>query len=132
MPGVNAELMPLVRMTYPSDRIRIDGNDVPLGQRVFRSWILLFGFLPVDYDDLVFARIDPGRGFLETSSMLTQRIWQHERRLEPVEGGCRVTDRVEFTPRLSFLGALYLPIFRSFFRHRHRRLARVFGSSGAS
>ena len=36
-----------------------------------RSWILLFGVMPVDYDDLGLERIEPGRGFLERSTMLT-------------------------------------------------------------
>ena len=51
----------------------------------------------------------------------------HERRLEPVAGGTRVTDRIEFEPRLGALGPLFRPVFHAVFRHRHRRLARWFG-----
>jgi hypothetical protein len=41
MEGVNAELRPLARMTYPRDFGRLDPALVPLGKRLFRSWILL-------------------------------------------------------------------------------------------
>jgi ligand-binding SRPBCC domain-containing protein len=126
MEGVNAELAPLARMTYPRQLARLDPAIVPLGRRVFRSWILLFGVLPVDFDDLVLTRVEPGHGFLESSSLLSQRRWIHERTLEPVAGGCRVTDRIGFEPRVPFAGRLFLAVFRFFFRHRHRRLQRAF------
>ena len=49
--------------------------------------------MPFDYDELTLVRLDPGRGFLERSRMLSQRLWEHERTLEPSgEGGCLVTD----------------------------------------
>ena len=127
MPGVNAELRPLARMTYPAARAQLGAPGVPIGQRLFRSWILLFGLLPLDYDDLVLARIEPDRGFLETSTLLSQRRWVHERTLQPVGDGCRLIDRIEFEPRLRFLGPLYLLVFRRFFVHRHRRLQILFG-----
>ena len=128
MEGVNAELAPIVRMTCPAElsgRV-MDPEVVPLNTRVFRSWILLFGIVPIDYDDLTFVRIEPGRGFLESSAMLTQRRWVHQRTLEPVAGGCRVTDRVRFEPRLPFGGSLMRAVFRRVFEHRHRRLRRAF------
>ena len=62
-----------------------------------RSWILLGGLLPVDYDDLKLAELEPGRRFLERSRTLTFSVWQHERIVEPEgEGRCRVTDRLGF------------------------------------
>ena len=128
MAGVNAELMPFARMTHPAGLDRLDGSDVPLGRRLFRSWILLFGILPIDWDDLVLMRVEPGRGFLESSTLASQRRWVHERRLEAVAGGCRVTDRVGFEPRLTMLGPLYAAVFAFFFRHRHRRLRRAFAA----
>lgn len=124
--GINDELMPLARMTCPKRFVRIDPASVPLGERLFRSWILLLGFLPVEYDDLTLVRIEPERGFLEDSTMLSQRRWIHERMLEPVAGGCRVTDRIRFEPRLPGTGRVFLAVFRLFFRHRHRRLVRHF------
>lgn len=132
--GVNYELMPLARMTCPRRwaGAALDPARVPLRTRVFRSWILLFGVLPVDWDDLAFERLDAGRGFHESSTMLSQRRWIHERTLEPVDGGCRVTDRIRFEPRLPGLGRVFLPVFQLFFRHRHRRLARYFAAEERS
>ncbi len=126
--GVNDELMPLARMTCPRRYagMRLDPAVVPLRERAFRSWILLFGVLPIDFDDLTFVRIEPPRGFLENSPMLSQRLWVHERTLQPVAGGCRVTDRIQFESRLPGLDRVLLPLFRFFFGHRHRRLGRYF------
>jgi hypothetical protein len=56
----NAELWPFLRMTYPRGRSRLDPEVVPIGTRAFRSWLLLFGLVPVDYDDLTFHEIVPG------------------------------------------------------------------------
>jgi len=127
MRGVNFELRPLVRMTHPPGLTSLDSAVVPIGERAFRSWILLFGFLPIDYDDLTFVALDPGRGFHERSAMLTQRRWEHERRLEPAENGCAIIDIVSFEPRAPGIGVLLRPLFRAVFAHRHRRLRRRFG-----
>jgi len=124
--GINFELMPLARMTCPRRFAAIDPAVVPLGQRLFRSWILLFGLLPVDYDDLTLLRVEAGRGFLESSRMLSQRRWVHERTLEAVPGGCRVTDRIGFEPRLPAAARVFGRVFRLFFAHRHRRLGAFF------
>ncbi len=127
MAGVNAELAPFFRMTFPARFASIDPVEVPLGRRVFRSWVLLFGVLPVDYDDLAFERIEPGRGFLETSTMLSQRRWIHERTLDPEGTGCRVTDRVRFEPRVPGVTWLLGPLYHRVFLHRHRQLRKAFG-----
>ncbi len=126
--GVNLELWPLARMTAPSNLARLDDASLPTGRRLVRSWILAFGFLPVDYDDVTFAELAPGRRFLERSPMLTQRLWEHEREVVPyATGGCLVRDRVRFEPRSRLLGRLQLPVFRLVFRNRHRRLVALFG-----
>ena len=130
MDGVNDELWPIVRMTHPPGLDRLDAQDVPLGRPVFRSWLMLFGLVPFDYDDVTFKSIDPGRGFYESSRMLSQRRWVHERRLDAVPGGCRVTDRVSFEPKIGPTGTLLAPLFRLVFRYRHYRLRRAF--SGAA
>ena len=128
MEGVNHELRPLARMTYPKDRARLEARMAQPGKRLFRSWILLLGVIPVDYDDLTLVRVEPGRGFLEVSPLLSQRRWIHQRTLEPVGPLCRVTDRVRFEPRLPVGGRVFLALFRLVFRHRHRRLGRFFAA----
>jgi hypothetical protein len=116
--GVNHELWPIVRMTVPRgvDPVLRTGH---LG----RSWILLGGLLPIDYDDLHVARIDPGRGFSERSALGSASEWHHDRSLLPLAGGgCRVVDRIAFTPRVAALGGLQAFLFEATFRWRHRRL----------
>jgi ligand-binding SRPBCC domain-containing protein len=128
--GVNDELMPIVRMTAPKHIRSLSPADVTPGERLFRSWILLFGVVPIDYDDVTVLRIEENRGFLERSPMLTQKSWEHERTLEPRDGGTLVTDRIEFVPKLPGGGALK-PVFRAVFRHRHRRHRKRFGGRPA-
>jgi hypothetical protein len=127
--GINFEMAPFLRMTVPRGLEELDLARVQPG-RLGRSWILLFGLVPVDYDDLGLERIEPGRGFLERSTMLSQRLWEHERTIEPRPGGgCTVTDRVAWEPRLPLPGRLLAPLFGAFFRRRHRRLRRHFGTA---
>lgn len=131
--GVNDEMRPLLKMTLPRGLGDFGIEQIEPGRPVGRSWILLFGLVPFDYDDLTLERIDPGRGFLERSRMLTQRLWEHERTLEPDgEGGCLIADRVAWEPRLPLPGALLAPLIGAFFRHRHRRLHRRFGGGPAA
>lgn len=128
--GINYELGPLMRMTVPRGAEDF-GLDHPEPGHIGRSWVLLFGFLPFDYDDITVVRVDPGRGFLERSRMLSQRLWEHERTLEPLgEDRCRITDRVAWEPRLPVPGAWLRPLIRFVFKHRHRRLHRALEGTG--
>ena len=130
--GVNHELGPWFRMTAPAGT-ELSPATVPLGQPWFRSWLLLLGVLPVDYDALCIERIEAERGFLERSSMLSARVWEHERTLEPLPaGGARVSDRVEFVPRIRLTARLHRAVIRALFAHRHRRLRARFGAAGST
>ena len=127
--GINDELRPLMRMTVPrgAEDFRLDD---PEPGHIGRSWIFFLGFLPLDYDDLSIVRVEPGRSFLERSSMLSMRLWEHERTLEPLGGNrCRVTDRLAWEPRLPLPGALLRPLIRFVFQHRHKRLRRAWGAA---
>lgn len=131
--GINKELGPWLHMTVPREFAGLDTTQpIPLGRRLFRSWILLFGVLPIDYDDLTVVRLDPGRGFLERSSMATARIWQHERLLEPDGVGCRLVDELRWEPRSRLFALVLSAIVPRLFRHRHRRLRARFGSAPSS
>lgn len=130
--GVNRELFPLARMTHPSGLDRLDPARVVPGERLFRSWILALGFLPVDYDDLTLVEIEPGRRFLERSVLLSQREWVHERVIEADGSGSVVTDRVRFVPRIGWLAPLHRVVFGLAFRLRHRNLARILGPRGGA
>jgi hypothetical protein len=130
--GINAELGPLLRMTVPRGLDSLDLHALepgPLG----RSWLLLFGFLPFDYDAIGLEWIEPGRGFLERSTMLSQRLWEHERTIEADgEGGATLVDRLAWEPRLPLPGAAMRPLIAAIFRHRHKQLRRHFGGSPLS
>ena len=88
MKGVNAELMPLIRMTVPGPA-GMNLEDMPLGEVGFHSWLLLGGLLPFDRHAMRLLEVEAGHRFLESSSSWLQAVWQHERRLETVAGGCR-------------------------------------------
>ncbi|HOB50348.1 MAG TPA: hypothetical protein PKK01_13705 [Mycobacterium sp.] len=128
MSGVNGELRPLLRMTVPAGLSGASIAELPLNRRVGRSWLLLFGVLPVDFDDLTIAERGPGFRFLERSVMLTQSCWEHERVVTPLDGGCTVTDRLCWRGRIPPFGALYRLAVQILFRHRHRQLRRRFGT----
>jgi ligand-binding SRPBCC domain-containing protein len=125
--GINAEMRPWMTMTMPRDDLAVD--TVRLGEPVGRAWLRLFGVVPFDFDDLVVTELEPGRRFLEESSMGSMRRWVHERTVEAAAHGTAVTDRVTFAPRapLVVLGPLLQRVVGAFFAHRHRRLRRHFG-----
>lgn len=128
MAGVNAELGPWVRMSYPPERVALDGQDVPMREVLFQSWLCVFGLIPFDRHALRLERLYPGVGFDERSTSWMQKLWVHRRRIEAVEDGARVTDELEIEPRLPFATPLVRVIVGALFRHRHRRLRARFGA----
>lgn len=125
--GINHELRPILRMTMPRELRGMTIDDFPVGRPAGRSWILLGGVLPVDFDDLCLVELEPPRRFLERSRTLTFSVWEHERLVEPDEDGCRVTDRLGFELRRGLrsvpgLAALARAVVGMLFSHRHRRL----------
>jgi ligand-binding SRPBCC domain-containing protein len=120
--GVNAELAPFARMTSPGE------GGIRAGA-LGRSWILLGGVLPVDYDDLCLEAVETGRGFRERSRLGSCSAWHHDRTLHPLPGGgTRVVDEVAFAPRLPAAGGLQAFVFEAAFRWRHRRLRGIWGT----
>src|SRR5262245_11882356 len=97
--GINRELRPLLRMTHPARFAVLTPDVVPLGRVAFRSWLLLLGIIPVEYDDLTLVELQPGRGFYEVSPMLMVREWRHRRTVTPEAAGCALRDDVAFVPR---------------------------------
>ncbi|TMB59565.1 MAG: hypothetical protein E6J56_00050 [Deltaproteobacteria bacterium] len=82
MEGISRELWPILRMTAPRGVKSI--GDVPIepGNPLFRSWILLFGLIPIDRSDLTLLSLDVGQRFVEQSPMLSMSLWRHVRTLE--------------------------------------------------
>ncbi len=126
MQNVNAELRPYVRMTYPADKREIGISAVPLNTILFKSVLLLFGFIPVDLHHLRLEKIDYGNAFYENSASLMQKYWKHTRTLTAVGDKTLVRDEVHFLPRLTFMGYLLLPFIRLIFTNRHKQLSKFF------
>jgi hypothetical protein len=130
--GINDELRPILRMTMPPKLRGKTIDQVPVGEKLGRSWILLFWILPVDYDDLSLAELEPGRRFLERSTMLSMSSWQHERTIDPAGESCQVIDRLKFELRRPLRWVpgsdrLATAIVVRLFAHRHRRLVAYHG-----
>jgi len=130
--GINAEFGPWMRKTVPRRLRHTSLDEVELGARVCRSWVLVLGVVPFEYDDLVIVERGPGLRFLERSSTLVARTWQHERMVVPAASGCRLTDRVSLDPRPAMArvpgsAGMVRRVVEAIFTHRHRRLAARFG-----
>ncbi|HBM89841.1 MAG TPA: hypothetical protein DD437_14950 [Rhodobiaceae bacterium] len=124
--GVNAELRPLISMTFPSGGF--DFSTAPLNQPLFNSWILLCGILPVDRHTFMLHEIGPSH-FVETSHTLLQKRWRHERYLTDQGDNTEIRDVVTVVPRLTFMRPLTNLVVAAIFRHRHKRLARLYPSA---
>ena len=129
--GINDELRPWLRMTVPGGG-DLDLDSIEVGRPLGRSWVLLFGVLPVDYDEISLVELERGHGFHERSRMLSQRVWEHRRTLVPADGGTLVTDNISWEPRLPLPAGSLRPLFRAIFQHRHRRLRRSFGGQAVN
>jgi ligand-binding SRPBCC domain-containing protein len=125
--GILREMAPLMRMTVPRSVAHLTTTDVQPGQRLFRSWVLLFGVLPIDRSDLTLVSLDPGKGFVEESPMLTMKLWRHQRSIQVVGGYTRLTDEVTFEPR--FAAPLVTWFVRKTFAHRHAVLRAQLGDA---
>jgi hypothetical protein len=133
--GVNHELGPLLRMTVPSGLRGATIADLEPGVPAGRSWVLLGGVIPVDYDDLCLAEIEPPHRFLERSRMGSMSFWEHERTIEEAgTSACVVTDSLRFTLRgplaaIPGVAGLSRRIVTALFGHRHRRLVARHGAA---
>lgn len=127
--SINDELFPWLRMTVP-EALR-DGSidQMPVGRYLGRSWLLVFGALPIDFDDITLAEVGPGFRFKEASRMLGFRTWIHERIILDIGDGCEVHDKLTFELRsptqwLPGWSKLIRVVLKFLFRHRHARLSR--------
>ena len=123
--GIRRETMPYFAMTAPRGMRSIAEVQVVPGRRLFRSYLLYGGLLPLDYIDLTVIELTPGHGFTESSPMLSLKAWQHQRQiLEAPGGGVQLVDTLRFQPR--FLPGLTRWFVTRLFDHRHAVLRRAF------
>jgi hypothetical protein len=138
--GVNQEFFPLLRMTCPFPDLRLT-SAMATGLPLFRSWLLLFGVLPIEFDLLCITSVSESHSFTEKSSMALISEWNHHRSLEDEEEqenedktemqdgsrrGTIIRDRLSFTPRIPGSGFILSLIVRSLFSYRHMRLRRLY------
>lgn len=125
MEGVNRELRPWIRMTFPPRHATLLDEE---SQGVsFASWLLALGVVPFDRHRLTLERIYQGPevyGFDEESTSWLQRRWRHERRVVAAPGGCEVIDRLVVVPRVGVVAPIVRRIVQALFEHRHRVLRR--------
>ncbi len=126
--GIDDELRPLLRMRFPRRWRGRTLEQVPVGEPLGRAWLLLFGVLLVEYDDLTLAEVHPGRSFHERSTMLLMSQWWHDREVLDHPSGSEVVDTLTFELRgpLTPLTPVAARIVTALFTHRHRRLRRHF------
>ncbi len=132
MRGVNDELTPWVRMTYPAQLASLDdADDSALGSVVFHSWLLAGGAVPFDRHALGLVEIetrDDGGAFVEESTSWLQSRWRHERDVVALgDDRCLVTDRLTIVPRVPVARPLVAVVAPWLFTRRHRRLVDRFG-----
>ena len=131
--GVNDELRPVMRMTVPSGWGDRSLAEVDAPVTIGRSWILLFGVLPFDYDHLHLAAVGE-RSFSERSTMLSASSWHHDRTLEVDGDGTLLRDELAFVLRrplrwIPGSARLYQAVIARIFRYRHARLVARFGAA---
>lgn len=128
--GISREMWPYFRMTTPRDIQSLNEITLTPGKPMFRSYVFLFGLLPIDYSDLTLIELDPGRGFVEQSPMGSMRLWRHERRLHPTsdtQGVVTLVDQLTFEPR--FASRLVGWFINHVFTHRHQVLKHQFNGA---
>src|SRR4051812_6023641 len=81
MAGVNDELRPFVRMSTPAAAKGLSISDAPVGEVLFRSWLLAWCVFPFDRHALRLESVEPGEGFVEESTSYLQRRWHHDRQI---------------------------------------------------
>ena len=128
--GISAEMRPFFRMTTPKGVRSLDDVEIKPGVRMFRSYVFLFGVLPIDYSDMTLVELDPGWGFVEQSPMGSMKLWRHERRIVPCPsdpGAVWLVDQLTFCPRVAqrFVGWFISQVFT----HRHKVLRANLGGA---
>lgn len=122
--GIAAELWPFLRMTSPKRVQSLADVQVEPGVRLFRSYLLLFGVVPIDYSDMTLLELTPGIGFIEQSPMGSMTLWRHERHIAPCPSApdaVLLVDQLTLQPRLA--RRLTGWFVRHLFAHRHKVLS---------
>ena len=124
--GLKDEMRPLLRMTLPGTLESLEDLNIVPPQVLYRSRLLLLGFIPGGISELTMVEWHPGWRFVERSPMTGMNLWQHTRTVEVDGEHTRVVDELRYEPQ--FLAGVTGAIVGWVFRHRHKRLRRYFSS----
>lgn len=132
--GIRAEMRPLLFMTVPRGIRSLEDVPIVPGIRLFRSYVFLFGFLPIDYSDMTLLELRHGQGFVEQSPMGSMQLWRHERNIVACPTDATTVlliDQLTFQPRaMKHLVGWFI---QRVFIHRHNVLRKhLGGAQGAS
>ena len=127
MEGVNFELFPWIRLTYPKGSYLFKKNIKPPGQFLFRSLTLFLGIVPIDLHSFYFYSLDFDGHFVEMSNSLVFKQWNHTRIISSIDGGSLLEDYLEFSPRLVLFRKLVKFLINRVFLHRHNKIKKKFG-----
>jgi hypothetical protein len=130
---ISAEMWPFFRMTAPKNIKSLADVQIQPGVPMFRSYVFLFGFLPIDYSDMTLLELNPGIGFVEQSPMGSMKLWRHERHIAPCPselGAFLLVDQLTFSPRMA--KRLVGWFIRLVFTHRHEVLRANLGGAQPS
>ena len=128
--SISAEMWPYFRMTSPKGVRSLNDVHVRPGARMFRSYVFLFGVLPIDYSDITLMELNPGQGFIEQSPMGSMKLWRHERRIVSCPSDpatVLLVDQLTFQPRIA--RRLVGWFIHRVFVHRHEVLKANFGGA---
>ena len=107
-------------MTAPRNIRSLEDVSFVPGECMFRSKISLFGFIPVDYSDVVLLELNPGESFIEQSQIGLMKSWKHERMIVVDQNdtfSCTLRDKLTFEPRRFKWITTWL--VKRLFEHRH-------------
>jgi len=90
--------------------------------------IVLYG-IPIPWKTRIDAW-EPGVRFVDRQVVGPYRWWRHEHRFEPVAGGTRVVDHVEYLPRARWVSAFMVKRdVERIFAYRQDTLRELFGAA---
>lgn len=124
--GINHELFPMLYMSSLGNFSTKKMDTMQLGIPITKSYLLLFGFLPVGYSELTLVELDIGERFSEHSKMSFMKFWHHERVIIPHGTGTIIRDVLVYEPII--LKKNFTFFIKLLFHHRHKKLRNRFAS----
>jgi ligand-binding SRPBCC domain-containing protein len=110
----------------------VRGGDEPMyAGQIIEYRVTVFPSIPARWVTQI-THVEPKRRFIDEQRVGPYRLWIHEHRFEPVEGGVLMADRVTYALPFGALGRLVHRMLvrrrlEYIFAYRRRRIAEIFG-----